>query len=222
MSFSIDARLEVPNELNGIISKIKNVYKINPINDEYVIPSSSGGDVGNVNTVVLWDNYLHQTCVLSNAIAWIQLSFPKGYIYPNAYSMRGTYEENNGRYFPLSWIIYGIYEGDIGNQNKWVKLGENNVSESTYCNNVLNGNTCQDKRVGTFVLNKPIPTRGYKYMRWVLKTSCVAAYNCFAASGIDIYGILSNSSILYRKRLTCRCSNNRSSFIFVVLCSLVI
>ena len=86
-------------------------------------------------------------------------------VFLNFASMRGIYEENYGRFYPTSWIIYGIYDGDINNPNKWVKLGENNVSESTYCNSIWSNKGCRDKRVGTFKMKKPIPTRRYKYMR---------------------------------------------------------
>ena len=216
MNFNVDAKLEVANALNGIISKLKNVYNITPIDEEYVVPSSnSGGGQGKVKTLVLWDNYLYQTCGYSEAGTWMQLSFPKGYIYPNAYSMRGTYEANFGRYFPTSWIVYGIYEGDIDDANKYIKLGENKINDSTYCNSVYSNGGCRDKRVGTFKLKKPIPTKGYKYMRWVIKTHDYG--NCFASSGLDVYGVLSNSSILFRKMATCRCSRNGSSLVSVIL-----
>ena len=44
MDFNINVKLEFPNGSNGIINKLKSNYKINPITEEYVIPS-----VGNVN-----------------------------------------------------------------------------------------------------------------------------------------------------------------------------
>ena len=219
MDFNINVKLEVPNGLNGIINKLKSVYKVDPITEEYVIPSSNDNCLGNVNTLVLWDNYVFQAC--GNGIKpWIQLSFPKGYIFPNAYSMRGTYEESYGRFYPTSWTVYGIYGGDINNPNKWVKLGENNVNESTYCNNVWSNKGCRDKRVGTFKLKETVPKKGYKYMRWVLKTSCGNG-DYFASSGLDIYGVFSKSPYYYMKKKSCRCSNNYFSFVFIAIFTLI-
>jgi hypothetical protein len=192
--FNIEAPLVTENELNGIIYKLKNELKVNPINDGYVIPSAIRDNVGTPSILVNWDSLIYQAGPGSATnLPWIQLSFPKGYIFPTAYSMRGVYETNTGRTFAIEWNVYGIFEGDENSENKWELLVTNNNTESTYCNTLYNSGY-QDERVGTFTLPK-IPTKGYRHSRWREKTPNIAYYY-FVSSGLDIYGTYSSSPTL--------------------------
>jgi hypothetical protein len=196
---TIEAPLITKNELNGFIYKLKNELNVNPINDGYVIPSSISTYIGSLNTIINWDTFLYQTGSgsLSNP-PWVQLSFPKRYFFPTAYSMRGIYEENYGRIFATSWNVYGIREGDESDESKWDLLATNTSSESTYCNTRYSTYYCRDKRVGTFTLPN-VSTKGYRYMRWRGKTSCCDPSYYFATSGLDVYGTFSTSQTLPTK-----------------------
>lgn len=216
----IVAPLVTENELNGIIYKLKTEFGIKPIEDEYVIPTSNGDSGwGVVDNIVNWDSLVYTTASGSSSNPpWVQLTFTKGYIFPNAYSMRGVYTSSTAFNFANSWNVYGIHEGDESNDNKWDLLGVNDTSESTFCNTLHNKVYCDDSRVGTFTL-KPMPSSvGYKAMRWKYKTSPSNTY-IFATSGIDVYGTLSISSSLKnnRKKASCYCKCSASHFIITIM-----
>ena len=48
----VDSPLVTRNPLNGIIYKLKNSFKIDPIKDKYVIPSSFNTYKGSVSNLV--------------------------------------------------------------------------------------------------------------------------------------------------------------------------
>jgi hypothetical protein len=192
MTFKIEAPLITPNQLNGIIYKLKNELKVDPINDNYVIPSSINAAHNNLNTLVNWDaEYSSHGPGSSTNQPWVQLSFPNRYIFPTAYSIRGS---SSGSWFSTEWYVYGIQEGDENAENRWDLLSTNKNTESIYCITVGSNGECYDLRVGTFNIQN-ISTKGYRHLRWRQKTSCCGGYY-FSTTGIDVYGTLSSSPTL--------------------------
>lgn len=214
---TFDVPLKTHNELNGIINRLRDFYKINTL--DYVVPSSFYDRQGDKKTLVLWDSLLYQSGNDNISNAWFQLTFSKNYIYPSSYSMRGVYDGKGTYFCPTSWVVYGIYYGDEDKQDKWVELGVNNISESIYCNNMDSNGGCSDKNIGTFMLKRKNYKKGFKHMRWQLLTTI--KYYYFATSGVDIYGSLSfcenNKCRANCKTSYCRCS--RHQFIVVILFS---
>ena len=206
--------LTTKNQLDGIISKLKN-SGISPIDDNYVVPSAKKDNQGSNKTLVLWDSLLYQAGNGAKIDSWVQLSFPKGLIYPTAYSMRGSYGSSWWPCFAKTRNVYGIFEGDENNEEKWDLLGTNNTSESTYCNSASSYEYCADNNIGTFTL-KPMPSnKGYKHIRWRSEVaSCGGNFHYFATSGIDVYGTLSSSPSKQNKNANtcfCRCSIHRNA-----------
>lgn len=215
----VESPLVTPNELNGIIYKLKNDLKIDPIKGKHVVPSSIKDGIGTASILVNWDSLEYNAVGSETDLPWVQLSFPKGYIFPTAYSMRGVYkDENTGYIFATSWDVFGIKEGDEKDENKWELLATNTSSESTYCEKtfyfIFGGYFCQDNRTGTFTLKPIQSTEGFKHIRWRLKTSSCNDF-AFATSGIDVYGTLFTVPRILKKTVYCRCSSH--SRIFVVL-----
>ena len=129
--------------------------------------------------------------------------------------MRGSCDSTRFPCFAKTWNVYGIFEGDENNEEKWDLLGTNNTSESTYCTTTYN-ECCADNNIGTFTL-KPMPSnKGYKHIRWRSEVaSCSSGTShWFATSGIDVYGTLSSSPFKQDKNVNtcfCRCSIHRNA-----------
>ena len=195
----LSAQLTTKNELNGIIFKLKRKYSNNYILSKLVKPSSSRDAQGSVEEIVTWDLYRFQAGSDASQIAWIQLSFPLGLIYPTAYSMRGV---NTARCFCSQWKVFGIHEGDESTEAEWELLGENRSSESTYCRTLDRNNLCNDISVGTYTLRPMSSTQGFKHLRWVSAGGCSSYCSLvhLAVSGIDVYGRLSFLSYTKNKK----------------------
>ena len=215
MAFSISTEPQGHN-LKGIIYKLKNELSIsNPITSNYVIPSTSGKSIYNVDTLVLWDSSGYQTAGINNGKPWIQLEFPNRYVFPNAYSMRGV--KDASWCYANQWKVFGIYEDDILNENDWILLGLNDTTEAPYCNNLNSQNNCNDFNVGTFKMKKISLKKGFRFLRWVYERSNDYCGTChyFAASALDIYGTLSDKRV-QRKGISCYCYT-KVSFLNVLL-----
>ena len=207
----IESPLVTKNELNGIIYMLKNSLKINPIKEKLVIPSSSSNN-NKASVLVNWDSFSFSAG--DKSLPWVQLSFPKGYIIPTAYSMRGSSNKGYTYSFPTSWDVYGIKEGDENDESKWKLLATNKSSESSYCNPTTPGGGCNSTSVGTFTLQPMQATeQGFKHLRWRQKTSSYDGATIFPISGIDVYGTL----FTFPRKCTVyyRCSSH--SLITVVL-----
>ena len=117
--------------------------------------------------------------------------------------MRGVSQTT---YFPSSWEVLGIPAGYEDNENKWDLLATNSVSESTYCKNNDGSGCCDGENIGTYLLTQT--KKGYKYLRWRLKT--VKHGNpYFPTTGIDVFGVLTASSRLFKKAMTINNCNLR-------------
>ena len=100
-------------------------------------------------------------------------------------------------YFPSSWDVFGSPEDEESNENNWDLLATNNYDESTYCR-TLDSSRCNDPtNVGTYLLNDT--KKGYKHLKWRLKNAFGNKNPFFPTSGIDVYGILSNSMDLGKR-----------------------
>ena len=135
--------------------------------------------------------------------------------------MRGSFI--SGSFWPCfakTWNVYGIFEGDENNEEKWDLLGTNNTSESTYCTTTNSFGCCIDNNIGTFTL-KPMPSNlGYKHIRWRSEVgSGCGSEHWFATSAIDVYGTLSSSPFKQGKNVKTYCfkcvvNKNSSSSLF--------
>ena len=220
MVFSLSAKPQ-GHDLKGIIYKIVNSLGVSdPIASNLVVPAASGTYAGNVSTLVLWDLKSFQTAGTTGK-PWVQLEFPKRYIFPSAYSMRGIAPGENGGCFANKWKVYGIYEGDIDVPDYWVALGINDTTEAPYCNKISIYNNCNDFNVGTFTMRRISLEKGFRYIRWVFESSIS---NCgqmhyFATSALDVYGTLSDKKIL-KKRVSCR-NSNRATLLNIILFNII-
>lgn len=216
-------RIEVPlttrNKLDGIIYVLKNKYKIDPIVENFVVPSANE-NVNTVNSLVYWNVSGFQIPGSSTNLPWVQLSFPNRYIFPTAYSMGSPYKSGAIFSFAKVWDVYGIYENDESNEVNWKLLKTDDTSESTYCV-YLSGDMCNDNRTGTFVLRQNYLRKGFKHLRWRLKVQSPSSNYYFSTSGLDVYGTLSSSNTLSRfvNMNTCYCRFSRSRiFVSVIFC----
>ena len=201
------------NQLNGIIYEIKNTYKIDPIVDEIIVPKAFKDCQGTRNTLVYWnDSYDAGDGTVANG--WFQLSFPKGFIYPTAYSLRGA---NVGWYFSDTWNVYGIYENDEEKEEKWILLAENDLTQSDYCKNRHDSRCYDGTNIGTYALRQ-VSTKGFKHLRWKLKTVYDSMTPYFPSSGVDVYGVLSSSSAQVRNRkYVCYCRSCAAGKLIMIM-----
>ena len=203
------------SELKGIIYEIKQKYGItDPIKSNIVLASSNGNNENTHDVVVLWNKNSWQSKAAENP--WVQLDFPKNYIRPTAYSMRGV-KPNDQRCFATKWDVFGICEGDEKYSAKWIKLASNSSSETDFCKITIQ-NACFDIRVGTYNIGQIKSNKRFKHIRFVLtdtcnNPACVGTNNHnFATSGIDVYGTLYASS----RPNSFRCSQKGSTIIAVL------
>lgn len=213
MGTTVNAPLVTKNALNGIIYKLKNEYKVDPIASNIVVPSSVNDFHGTCKTLVYWNESVFDAGDhIKYSNPWFQLSFPNGLIFPTAYSMRGV---PGGYYFPSTWEVLGIPEGKENEESSWDLLATNSRSESTYCKTLSSDGTgCNDTiNVGTFTLKQT--SKGYKHLRWRLKT-VFSGNPFFPSSGVDVYGVLSTSLNIFKNKMTIVCSSFciASKFIF--------
>ena len=199
------------SDLKGIIYEIKEKYGItNPVKRKIVLANSSGNKENTHDAVILWDKKSWQSAPANNP--WIQLDFPKGFIQPTAYSIRGV-KPFDQRCFAKTWDVFGIYNNDENNKTKWIKLASNKSSETNFCKNTVK-NACFDFSVGTYNLESMKSSKGFRHIRFVLTETvenefCIGENNhYFATSGIDIYGTL------YTFYSPCTIANTRRSYLF--------
>ena len=178
------------NELKGIIYTLKTKYKIyDPISSNVVVPQSYGQELGNIGTLVLWNESRWRTGQYSDA--WVQLTFPNRKIIPTAYSLKSC---PGGCSYATSWIVYGFnsYESYY-NESYWDILSENIDSDnSVFCANKINGGMCDDTSVATFQMNKVNKNskKGYDTIRWKRLASSDPTNPRFTTAALEIYGTL--------------------------------
>ena len=205
------------NYLSGIINEIKTKYNFsNPIKNGMIIPTSSKEELGDVGTVVLWNENVFRTRLEGDNI-YVQLMFPNRYLFINAYSLRGIYdEEHYNRDYAKKWRVEGFNVGEEDDRRKWTLLAENTSSEGDYCGT---GMYCQSLNIATFTTKRI--NRGFRYIRWTATASSnPGSYLNFATSGIDVYGklILETTYFSMMKKLcSCKLKTNRLSGIFYII-----
>ena len=215
--YRLDVPLTTKNALNGIIYTLNNTYKINPLKQKYVVPSSFGTAHGHLTSLVDWqDEYVAGQGSEENP-PWVQLTFPRGVIFPTAYSMRGVSSQYS---FAKSWYVYGISKGDEFNKNNWRLLGENDTSQSTFCN-ILLGDGCADTRTGTFELRTTFSNEGFRHLRFVAKEHSPSDRYFFSTSGIDIYGKYIFSETIHRGTLCVKNKYRPNQLQFAILLSII-
>ena len=120
-------------EHHGIINKLSKTYNIDLLGENYLSLSSSEYLSGDIKTLVNHGTG-HYRSKSDGSNTYIEITFIKGYIYPTGYSLKGA--RGSGFCFSKSWIVYGIYEGDENKEEKWEIIGENDTTQSTYCQTV--------------------------------------------------------------------------------------
>ena len=207
---TITVPLVTKNAFNGIIYKLKNKYKLDPLIENIIALSSSKDKYGSINTLIYWNEARYgANDTPENPNPWFEISFTTSFVFPTAFSMRGVSAGNN---FPASWEVFGIPEREENNENNWDLLATNNFEESTYCK--IHDTCCYDgTNIGTYLLK--YTSKGYKHLRWRLKTTYDNNNPFFPVTGIDIYGTLSYSKII-KKKMTIACKNPCVLSIFVL------
>ena len=120
MPYFVKAPLVTKNKLNGIIFKLKNNFKIDPIVEKIIVPSSVYEYYGTSKTLIYWNETRFTAGECSKySKPWFQLYFPDGFIYPTAFSMRGV---SSRSVFPSSWDVLGIPAGQEDNEKNWIFL----------------------------------------------------------------------------------------------------
>ena len=199
-------------EHHGIINKLTKTYGVDLLAEKYVELSSSPRFTGEINTLVNHGTGHYQS-KSDGSSTYIQISFLKGYIFPTGYTLKGPTGSDYA--FSKSWYVYGIHEDDEKNEEKWELLGENDTTQSTYCQKLYGGD-CKDDRVGSFSLKQMKTSLGYKFLRWKTKEGCSHG-EAFITSGIDVYGTLSLNKIKAKRKSFCGCRNSQSYLFIIVL-----
>ena len=104
---------------------------------------------------------------------------------------------------------------DENKEENWDLLGENDTTQSTYCQTLGSNGGCCDDRVGSFSLKQMSIVKGYKHLRW--KTKEYVNTEAFITAGIDVYGTLSLSGIKRNGKSICRCRRGPSYLFLIVL-----
>ena len=193
---------------HGIFNILTKKFKIDLLAEKYVNLSLSTIYTGHLSALV---NHGTDHCQSTSdgSSTYIQISFLKGYIYPTGYTLKGLV----GYCFARSWNVYGIKEGDEENKEKWVILGSNDNTQSTYCNIVASDGNCANADVGSFALKPLKYTRGFKHMRWTSTEK-----SCFLTTGLDIYGTLSLSQFI--RKASCHfghCYNDKTMLLSILM-----
>lgn len=204
---------------HGIINTLNKTYKVDLLSEKYVNLSSSGHNLGNINTLVNHETGLYRS-KSDGSSTYIQITFLKGYIFPTGYTLKGlNAPEANGYWYCKSWYVHGIHEGDENIESRWNLLGENDTTQSTFCQTLYHNGACCDDSVGSFSLRKIPSIRGYKHLRWKLKEkfdACPSLYAFFTA-GIDVYGTLSLRSTLGNCRSIRQCRRGPNNLFLIIL-----
>ena len=217
MKIPINFPFSVPfsntGEHHGIIHTLNKSYNIDLLGENYIKLSSTKVYTGEINTLVKHGTgHCQAEQGTGEKSIYIQVTFLKGFVFPTGYTIKGM---AGGYTYPKSWYVYGIHEGDEEKkEEEWDLLGENDTTESTYCQKLHSSyNNCDDTRVGSFTLRKMPSSRGYKHMRWQTKSG-----GAFITAGIDVYGTLSMNSRNMKNLISkCRCKYNRGSMISILL-----
>lgn len=198
------------NSLRGIIYQIVNKYGIkNPLTSKIIELDSPTTKGGELETIVLWNNDCWKTYIEKPNEAYVQMKFPGRFLFPSAYSIRGT---NVSSHYAKSWDVFGFNEGDEENRNNWELLAKHTAAEGNFCDNIK---LCNTKAIATYMISQR--TKGFRYIRWSATESSTSNIdNHFATSGIEVYGLLSKSEEFCLKRLTCK-SKQSHAFSFLML-----
>ena len=211
MSIRFQYQFSNTGEHHGIFYSLNNTNKIDLLGKKFISLSSSPSDRGNIEAIVNYRSNAYRAKTDGNSI-FVQITFLKGYIFPTGYTINAVsaYEGTFGMYsdYSKSWYVYGIYEGDESNTQKWEKLGENDTTQSTYCQNILH-DQCFDPRIGSYSLKELKTSKGFKHLRWQTKEG-----TAFLTAGIDVYGAFSLSKL---KNSLCRCRRQQNYFVFIDL-----
>jgi hypothetical protein len=191
---------------HGIINTLNKACEIDLLGENWVSLSSSEVYTGEISTLVNHGTGHFQSKDSSKSNTYIQVSFLKGYVFPTGYTLKGVKGLCS---YSKSWYVYGIHEGDEGDESKWDTLGVNDTTQSTYCHMPNSRGYCDDDAVGSFSLKSMPSSRGYKHLRWKLKDPN-DEYYAFITAGIDIYGTLSNNpyGVLRNGKSLCHCNKN--------------
>lgn len=188
---------------HGVISRLNKAYNIDVLTKKYINVSSSPKHDGEIETVVNHGTGYYRS-KSDGTSTYIQISFLKGNIFPIGYTLKGN---SGGWCFAKSWYVYGIRKGYEDKEDKWEILGENDSTQSTFCQKLNAGGYCDDDRVGYYSMKPINESLGFKHLRWKLKEVSVSCMHVFLTAGIDVYGILLLNDGNKRKSV-CRCRIN--------------
>jgi hypothetical protein len=167
-------------EPHGIIYKIRqNVTNNNILN--YVQPTSNTYHLGNIESVVKWDDRWQSG---SDQNSYLLIDFKDRFIFPTHYSMK-TY---TGRCFAKEWILYGLNSTN----GSPFEITRNTSIGSTFCGDpsACNRDTCCNDNWGTFMISNP--TGAFRYLKIMsLVPSCGTSSWYIAISCFEVFGILS-------------------------------
>ena len=186
------------NPPDGLINEIKTKYSIaNPITAGIVTPTASATQKGSVDTVILWDSFNWYTSIDSGS--YLQLFFPKRYIFLSGYSLRGIAD---GFHYQKKWRVEGFNIGEENDKDKWTLLARNTSTERSFCNNNgCNNNGCQSTSIATYSI--PQINKAFQYIRWTYEEPSCSGYERIATSGVELYGTLSSVATISRKKNLC-------------------
>ena len=183
--------IETKLPLYGIIG----TYKIQfPDEDplEIFIPTASSYDNGNITTLIIWNSSFQTQ---SNRDSFVEIEIKNYYVHPIGYALKGY----QGKNYAIEWMFQGI--DDKGNT---IDIEQNTSEGSLYCNS--KSDYCSNNEWGYFQL-KNIPNKVFKKLRWkIIEGSRNGSYH-MALSGIEIYGILSETGKKYKEKRMNICSN---------------
>ena len=183
------------DDMNGIIYTIRQTIS-DPISSGIIKATGTGSS--NPNNVVLSSSSSYWGS--SNSIgSYIQFEFINRHLKPTHYSFRGCL----GLCFAKTWKLFGFNDGEENDDSKWILLGDNASSGSSYCE-PRSGEGCGNENVGTFSV---LPTNiGFRYFRWTLKEcSCSGNYH-MTYRGIDLFGTLSTNQNHFSESIADKCS----------------
>ena len=135
-----------------------------------------------IKTIITWTSSFQ---TYSTQGSYIQIEFKNSYIHPIGYSLKGYYE----KCFAKVWKFQGIDENE-----DTTDIEQNTSVGSLFCGN---GEKCLNMDWGYFEL-KEIPKKVFRKLRWSLVTGSCTGYH-MALSGIEVYGVLSDTGIKYKK-----------------------
>ena len=213
---SVIGPISPSNPPNGIIHTIRTNHGIsNPVTEGIIKPTALNTDSGSINNVVLSSGDWATTQTL-NPSPFFQLEFPNRFLFLSAYSMKGI--SNTGWCCQSKWRIEGFNKENEGDSSKWTLLGRNTSSEKNFCGD---SSRCSSNEISTYSVI--VQSKGFRYIRWTSEDSyCGSSYCRFVASGMEVYGTLSTSSLVAKTRKKCSCLMTFSRPFFPIVYTFII